>query len=68
MADLKLGNFVILQHVLQLIRRQAPHSVCVLQAMLRDNFGVKFIKLYEVWIPQAEVLEQLQSLQWPILQ
>lgn len=67
-ADFELSNLVVFQHVLQLVRGQAPNAVRVLQAMLRDDLGVKLIELYEVRVSQAEVLEELEALERLILQ
>ena len=67
-ADFELSDLVVFQHVLQLVRCQAPNAVRVLQAMLRDDLGVKLIELYEVWVAQAEVLEELEALERLILQ
>ena len=36
--------------------------------MLRDYFCVQLIELYEVWISQAEILEELGALELPSLQ
>ena len=68
MADLKLRDLIVLQHVLQLVSRQAPHAVRILQAVFRDDLRVQLVELNEVGVAQTKVPKQFHSLQRLVLQ
>ena len=59
MANFELSNLVVLQDVLQLIGAQRPYAVCILRAVLGDDFRIELIELYEVRVSETKVFEQL---------
>lgn len=62
-ADLELGDVLLLDHELQCIRGQAPDSVAVLETVFGDDLAVELVELHEVWPPQDEISEQFISLE-----
>ena len=62
MADLELCNFIVLQHVLELVGAEGPDAIGILQRVLCDDLSVQLIELNEVGVAQAEVFEQFDAL------
>lgn len=60
-TDLKFRDFFVFKNVLQLVGLEGPHTVGVLCRMFRYDLGIKLIELNEVWVAEAEILEQLSS-------
>ena len=56
-ADLKLGNFVVFEDVLEVVSCEGPDAVGILRRMLRDDFGVQFVKLDKVRPSQTKILK-----------
>ena len=61
MADLELSDFVIFQHILQLVSRQRPDAIGILLRVFCDDLGVQLIELNEVRVPEAEITEQFDA-------
>jgi len=68
MTDLEFCNLIIFEHILQLVSAERPHPVSVLSRMLGYYLGIELIELNEVWVSEAEILEQLRSLELPIFE
>ena len=57
-TDLKLCYLIVFQYILKLISTERPNAVRIFSAMLCYYLRIELIKLYEVRIPKAEVLEK----------
>jgi len=63
MTNLEFSNLIILKHVLKLISCQRPDPISIFSRVLGDYLSIQFVKFNEIRPSQAEVLEQLLTLE-----